>query len=194
MYILSSQPPPSSSKKLLLILQAVHCTEIPSQVFIGDLPSSEDPEDRGRLEAVTVIQTVNVLQGLPHRAHNHHPCVVNHPQRQQAFNSGMRGLLPLLNMSPPLFQLMILLGVEAATEVLSLTPFLHALVPPRLSKVVDVWPIGLKLSGSEDDGLLQAEKALAHCPYVRGVVVEGNIESGSGGEGGDIDGEGERGV
>ena len=67
---------------------------------------------------------------------------------------------------------MILLGVEAATEVLRLTPFLHSPVPPRLPKVVDVWPVGLELSGSEDS-LLQAEKALAHRPYVRGVVVEG---------------------
>ena len=57
-----------------------------------------------------------------------------------------------------------------------------------------MWLIDLKLSGSEDDGLLQAEKALAHCPYVRGVVVEGNIDSGSGGKGSNIDGEGERGV
>ena len=67
---------------------------------------------------------------------------------------------------------MILLGVETATEVLRLTPFLHSPVPPRLPKVVDVWPVGLELSGSEDS-LLQAEKALAHRPYVRGVVVEG---------------------
>ena len=72
----------------------------------------------------------------------------------------MGGLLTLPDALPSPFRLVIFLRVKTAAEVLCLPALRFSSLAPRLPKVVDVWPIGLELSGSEGDSLFKGEQPL----------------------------------
>lgn len=144
----------------------VHCMEIlghhSHRVAIDHLSDSKNPEHRGPLEAVTLIQTVNVLQNLANTVHSHNPRMANHPHDKGAGNGSMRGLLMLLNAFLSSLQLVIFLRVKAAAEVLCLSALLLSSLTSCLPKVVNVWSVDLKLGSSEGDSLFQREQLLAN--------------------------------